>query len=113
MDALPWRFARDGHDSVNSMCPQPALAHESEFWNRDSAACVLEDHVYAHVAAYVFPRRADDVAQEPRALIQFYDRDDIGHVVLEAGMIDPGIDPEPFPAYPTSRFTTGETSRHT
>src|SRR5258708_39786961 len=108
MDALPWRFARDGHDSVNSMCPQPALAHESEFWKRDSAACVLEDHVHAHVAAYGFPRRADDVAQEPRPLVQFYDRDDIGHVDLEAGMIDPVIDHEAVHAYHTCGFTPGE-----
>src|SRR5712671_2404538 len=111
MDALPSRFALAGHDNLNSMCLQPALSHDGEFWKRDSAACVLEDHVHAHVAAYGFPRRADDVAQEPRSLVQFYDRDDIRHVVLESGMIDPVIDHEAVDASLAARFTPGEITR--
>src|SRR5882724_4784811 len=67
--------------------------------------------MHAHVAAYGFPRRADDVAQEPRSLVQFYDRDDIRHVVLEAGMIDPVIDHEAVDASRTNGFTPGEIVR--
>src|SRR5712671_3167170 len=67
--------------------------------------------MHAYVAAYAFPRRADNVAQEPRSLVQFYDRDDIRHVVLETGMIDPVIDHETVDAPFAARFAPGEITR--
>src|SRR5580765_5127774 len=74
--------------------PAIALRRGREFRYGDTGIAVVEDNRNPHIAANFIGAQSHDVGEEPRAFIQFDNRDDIRHVAFEAWMVHPVIDDE-------------------
>src|SRR5580693_3171476 len=88
--------------------PAIASARRRKFRNRYTGFTLVEHHLDPHVAAHLVRSNANDVGDEPRAFVEFHDRNNIGHLVLEPPMIDAVIDDEAVEAPLSARFAPDE-----